>query len=125
MSGNQKGVIQYAPLCTRGEIIACLYNHAVRISGGTEITTEDAERLVHKELGDALTLGGKIVPAQEGIIGTINGVALNIVCYNGIVDVSGYSYGNGVRLINELIAKRQLEVARFNAQSIKWRPLED
>ena len=43
--------VQYAPLCTRGEIIAGLYNHA----------------------------------------------------------------GNDVRLINELITKRQLDVDRFNA----------
>ena len=121
---EHRNLVQYVPLCTRGEVIACLYNHAVRANGRTEITVEDAEMLVHEELGDALTLGGTTVPAHEGIIGAINGVSLNITCYNGAVDVSGYPYGNGARLINELITKRQLDVARFNAKPIDWKHLD-
>ena len=88
MNEIKKKIVMYAPHCVRGEIIALLYNHAAQKKSNVTITSEAAESFVVKELGMVRTLDGKIVPCQDGFIGMINGIPLNITCHKGSVDVS-------------------------------------
>ena len=74
-------IVRYAPHCTRGEVIALLYNHIAQDNSMPSIKPEVAEELIYKKLGDARTLEGKVVPSQEGYIVEINGVSLNVWCY--------------------------------------------
>ena len=117
---NDRSVLVWYAPCNRGEIIARLYNHAVQGKDIAEITPEVAEELVHKKLGDARTLEGRIVPSQEGYIDEINGIPLNVWCRIEAIDVSGYLYGDGKALIDPFVAKRKSDRARLKAQSVKW-----
>ena len=96
-------MIPYSQHCTRGEIIACLYNQA---AGTEELSPTTAEELVHKQLGDARTLEGRTIPSQEGFIGAINGIPLNVMCTTDGIDITHYPHGDGLALINALIDKR-------------------
>lgn len=103
MNKSQRKMVPYSRHCTRGEIFACLYNHAV---GTEELSPTTAEELVHKQLGDARTLEGRTVPRQEGFIGAINGIPLKVMCTVNGIDVTSYPHGDGLALINALIDKR-------------------
>lgn len=46
------------------------------------------------------------MPSQEGFIGTINGIPLNVMCTVDGIDVTHYPHGDGLALINVLIDKR-------------------
>ena len=121
-ANKDEKIVQYAPYCTRGEIIALLYNHAVRLKGGSEISPEVAEELVDRYLGTARTLDGKIIPSLKGFINVIEGVVLNVYCYDGVIDVSEYPHGDGRELIQGLITKRQSEVVK--GKSSNWKYLD-
>ena len=117
---DRRTLAWYSP-CNRGEIIALLYNRAVKGKNIAEITPEIAEELAHKKLGDARTLEGRNVPAQEGYLDAINGVPLNIWCYDGAVDVSGYLHGDADALIRSFVNKRISDLAKLKAQSGNWK----
>ena len=129
MNDGQRQIVHYAPYCTRGEIIALLYNHAVRVKSGLgassedEISSEDAESLVRAQLLDVKTLDGGIKPNDRGPINTIKGVTLNVYCCDGAIDVSGYPHGDGSALIQEFITKRLSDWARAKVQSTNWEPI--
>ena len=122
-ANKDEKIVQYAPYCTRGELIALLYNHAVRLKGGSEISPDFAEDIVHKQLGDARTLEGKTIPNPEGLINAIEGVSLNIFCYEGAVDASGYPHDDGRLLIEGFVSKRLSDHASIKARSANWEPI--
>ena len=117
----------YPNCCTRGEIIALLYNNAIKAETGnyitSEISPEEAEELVHKKFGDAHDLTGMVSPAENGYVDEINGVCLNVCCKKGVIDVSGYPYGDGNALIDSFISKRLSDMAKYNTQSAQWESL--
>lgn len=129
MSESQRQIVYYAQYCTRGEIIALLYNYAVRLKSGLgvssedEISSNDAESLVHAQLLDVRTLDGKIKPNDRGLINTIKGVTLNVYCCDGAIDVSDYPHGDGSALIQEFITKRLSDLACANIRSASWEPI--
>ena len=118
----------YSNYCTRGEIIALLYNHAIKAETGKHITSgitpEEAEELVHKKFGDICDLTGMVSPIENGWIDEINGVRLNVRCKEGAVDISDYPYGDGNALIDSLISKRLSDMAKYNAQYVQWEDFE-
>ena len=129
MSDGQRQIVHYAQYCSRGEIIALLYNHAIRLKSGLgvssedEISSEDAESLVHAQLLDVRTLDGKIKPNDRGLVNTIKGVTLNVYCCDGAIDASGYPHGDGSALIKEFISKRSSGMACANVQFANWKPI--
>ena len=116
--------IRYAPHCTRGEIIALLYNRIAQDHSMPLIKPEIAEKLVYKKLGDASTMGRKTVPRQEGYIDELNGVLLNVWCYEDAIDASGYPKGDGEVIIKDLIYKRCRDKVGLDVQSVKWETIE-
>ena len=116
-------IVTYAPYCTRGEIIALLYNNAVREKSGRGISSEVVEGLVHDQLGDARTIDGRIVPNEEGFIDKLESVTLNVYCHLGAIDVSLYPHGNVKALIYELISKRRSDHDSVNARNGMWNPI--
>ena len=123
MSEVSNSLVRYSQCCTRGEIIALLYNRAVQGKNMAEITPEVAEELVHKKLGDARTLEGRIVPSQEGYLDEINGIPLNVWCYAGAIDVFGYLHGDGTTLIRSFISQKLIDKPQWKAQSVKWQTI--
>ena len=129
MSDGQRQLVHYARYCTRGEIIALLYNYAVRlgsdlgVSSDAEISSEDAESLVHAQLLDVRTLDGRIKPNDRGLVNTIKGVTLNVYCCDGAIDVSDYPHGDGRALIKEFISKRLSDLACANVRVANWEPI--
>ena len=120
---RSKGTVLYSPHCARGDIIALLYNHATREKSGLRITPEVAEDLVHKQLGDARTIDGRVVPSEEGFIDKIKGVPLNVYCYEGMIDVSEYPHGDGKKLIYEFISECRRDFEIMNARLNPWEPI--
>ena len=118
----------YPNCCTRGEIIALLYNHAIQVDNSrhitSEITPEEAEELVHKKFGNAHDLTGMAPHVENVYIDEINGVCLNVRCEKGAIDVSGYMYDDGNTLIDSFISKRLSNMAKYNAQSVQWEDFE-
>lgn len=115
----REDIVTYAPYCDRGDVIALLYNNAIREKSG-EISPEMAEKLVHKQLGDAIAMDGRIIPRKEGFIGTINGVVLNVYCYAGAIDVSEYPPRDGKTLIYDYISKCRCGLDSINARLNPW-----
>ena len=124
-SKYQGGVVmrRYPNCCTRGEIIALLYNHAVEMEPDKHITPEKAEELVRSKLGESRKFTGGVSLVEDGLIDEINGVSLNVYCKNGSIDVSSYPHGDGNVLIESFIYKRLSDIAKYNAQSGQWKPL--
>ena len=129
MNDGQRQLVHYARYCTRGEIIALLYNYAVRLKSGlgvssdAEISSEDAENLVHAQLLDVRTLDGRIRPNDRGLINTIKGIILNVYCCDGAIDVSGYPHGDGRALIQEFISERLSDLTLANVRVANWEPI--
>lgn len=129
MNDGQRQIVHYAKYCTRGEIVALLYNYAVRlktelgVSSEDEISSNDAESLVHEQLLDVKTLDGRIKSNDRGLINSIKGVTLNVYCCDGAIDVSGYPHGDGSALIQEFISKRLSDLACASAQATNWEPI--
>ena len=122
-TNNHRDIVQYAPYCSRGEVIALLYNNATRMESSSKISPAVAEHLVHAQLGDARTLEGRTIPNPSGFVGTIQGVKLNVDCYDGMVDVSAYPPGGGKELINQFVSKRISDSVSVDVRSYDVEPI--
>ena len=114
---------RYPNCCTRGEIIALLYNHAVEMEPDKHITPEKAEELVRSKLGESRNFTGGFSLVENGLIDEINGVSLNVYCEKGSIDVSSYPHGDGDTMIDMFVSKRMSDVAKLKAQSVIWEVL--
>ena len=65
-------------------------------------------------------MDGRIIPSKEGFIDKINGVTLNVHCYEGAIDVSEYPHGDGKTLIYEFISKCRCGLDSINARLNPW-----